>query len=132
MEKKISWNEMKNKFPNEWLLIVDYELDDLPGVKKDSIDKTYVKAYLLREVNIMKTLTATKAREELYKLLDEASSSHEPIQITGKRSNAVLISIEDWKAIQETLYLLSIPGMRESIREGLETPLEKCKKELDW
>jgi len=57
----------------------------------------------------MKTLTATKARKELYKLLDEASSSHEPIQITGKRSNAVLISIEDWEAIQETLYLLSIP-----------------------
>lgn len=80
----------------------------------------------------MKILTATKARKELYKLLDEASSSHEPIQITGKRSNAVLISIEDWEAIQETLYLLSIPGMRESILEGLETPVEKCKKELDW
>ncbi len=80
----------------------------------------------------MKTLTVTKAREELYKLLDETSSSHEPIQITSKRANAILISAEDWKAIQETLYLLSIPGMRESIREGLETPIEKCKKELDW
>ncbi|MFH0925322.1 MAG: type II toxin-antitoxin system Phd/YefM family antitoxin [bacterium] len=80
----------------------------------------------------MKTLSATKARIKLYKLLDEASSSHEPIQITGKRSNAILISEEDWRAIEETLYLLSIPGMRESIRKGLETPLEKCDKELNW
>lgn len=80
----------------------------------------------------MKTITVTKAREKLYKLLDEASISHEPIQITGKRANAVLISEDDWRAIQETLYLLSIPGMRESIREGLETPLEKCSEELEW
>ena len=78
----------------------------------------------------MKTLTATQARAKLYKLLDEAASSHEPIQITGKRSNAVLLSMEDWESIQETLYLLSIPGMRESIKEGLETPIEKCSKEM--
>lgn len=80
----------------------------------------------------MKTLTATQARAMLYKLLDEASSSHEPIQITGKRTNAILVSLEDWESIQETLYLLSIPGMRESIKEGLETPEEQCSKELDW
>lgn len=80
----------------------------------------------------MKTITATKARENLYKLLDEAQKSGEPIQITGKRANAVLVSEDDWRAISETLYLVSIPGMRESIREGLETPVDECNTELDW
>ncbi len=80
----------------------------------------------------MTTLSASEARAKLYKLLDEAASSHEPIQITGKRNNAVLVSEEDWRAIQETLYLLSIPGMRESIRKGLEAPVEKCSKDLKW
>jgi prevent-host-death family protein len=80
----------------------------------------------------MKTITVTNARSKLYKLIDEASSVHEPIVITGKRSNAVLISEDDWRSIQETLFLLSIPGMRESIREGLDTPLESCAEELDW
>ena len=80
----------------------------------------------------MTTLTASQARAKLYKLLDEAASSHEPIQITGKRSNGILISEDDWRSIQETLYLLSIPGMRESIRKGLKTPIEKCKKDLKW
>ena len=78
------------------------------------------------------TLTASAARAKLYKLLDQAASSHEPVQITGKRANAVLISAEDWRAIQETLYLLSIPGMRESIRKGLKTPLKKCRTDLKW
>ena len=80
----------------------------------------------------MTTLTASEARARFYKLLDEAAASHEPIQITGKRHNAVLISEEDWRAINETLYLLSIPGMRESIREGLKTPVNKCAKKLNW
>ena len=80
----------------------------------------------------MKTITVTNARTNLYKLIDEASTSHKPIQITGKRANVVLISEEDWSAIQETLYLLSIPGMRESIRDGLDTPVEECSEELDW
>lgn len=80
----------------------------------------------------MKTITATKARENLYKILDEAFASHEPIQITGKRANAVLVSEDDWRAIQETLYLLSIPGMRESIREGLNEPLEDSSEKLEW
>ncbi len=80
----------------------------------------------------MTTLTASEARSKLYRLIDEATSTHTPILITGKRSNAVLISEEDWRAIQETLYLLSIPGMRESIREGLNTPIEECAKGLDW
>lgn len=81
---------------------------------------------------IMKTLTATQARKEIYRLLDEASDTHEPIQITGKRSNAVLISEEDWRSIQETLYLTTIPGMQESIAEGLQTPLDETDDELDW
>lgn len=80
----------------------------------------------------MKTITVSKAREKLYRLLDEAASSHEPIQITGKRNNVVLISEEDWNSVQETLYLLSIPGMRESIREGMETPLEETSEEPGW
>jgi prevent-host-death family protein len=80
----------------------------------------------------MKTISATKARSNLYKLLDEAKISGEPIQITGKRSNGVLISEDDWRAISETLFLLSIPGMRDSIREGLETPLDECETKLKW
>jgi prevent-host-death family protein len=80
----------------------------------------------------MTTFSATEARSKLYRLIDEAASSHEPIFITGRRGNAVLISEEDWRAIQETLYLLSVPGMRESIREGLSTPLTECSEDLDW
>ena len=80
----------------------------------------------------MTTITASEARASLYRLIDEASVSHQPIVITGKRHNAVLVSADDWAAIQETMYLLSVPGMRESIREGLSTPLDECAKELDW
>lgn len=80
----------------------------------------------------MPTLSATEARSQLYRLIDQASSSHEPIIITSKRGNAVLLSEDDWRAIQETMYLLNIPGMRESIREGLATPVENCDEELDW
>ncbi len=80
----------------------------------------------------MTCLTATEARTKLYRLLDEVSVSHKPIQITGKRNSAILISDEDWQSIQETLYLTSIPGMRESIIKGINTPVEKCYKELDW
>lgn len=80
----------------------------------------------------MTSLTASNARAMLYKLLDKIAASHEPIQITGKRNNAILISEEDWRAINETLYLLSIPKMRESIRDGLKTPLKKCSQEPDW
>jgi prevent-host-death family protein len=84
------------------------------------------------EVTDMTTLTASQARAILYQLLDKTATSHEPIQITGKRNNAVLVSEEDWRAINETLYLLSIPNMRESIRKGLKTPLKECAREPDW
>ncbi|OGP37496.1 MAG: antitoxin [Deltaproteobacteria bacterium GWC2_56_8] len=80
----------------------------------------------------MKTISASAARAKLYKLIDEAAASDEPVQITGKRNSAVLISAEDWSAVQETLYLLSVPGMRESIRKGLKTPPEKCSRTLKW
>jgi len=80
----------------------------------------------------MKTVTATEARKRLYRLLDEVGVTSDPVQITGRRTNAVLIAESDWRAIQETLHLLSIPGMRESIRAGLETDLDSCVEELDW
>ena len=80
----------------------------------------------------MTTLTATEARANLYRVIDETAESHKPVRITGKRNNAVLLSEKDWDAIQETLYLLSVPGMRESIKEGLETDLSDCAEELDW
>jgi antitoxin YefM len=80
----------------------------------------------------MSTLNATEARSKLYALIDETKQTHKPIVITGKRGNAVLLAEEDWNAISETLYLVSIPGMRESIREGLETDLGDTDKSLDW
>jgi prevent-host-death family protein len=80
----------------------------------------------------MTIIKISEARGRLGRLVDEAAASHEPVLITGKRGNAVLVSEEDWRAIQETLYLLSVPGMRESIREGLQTPVEECVRELDW
>lgn len=80
----------------------------------------------------MATLTASEARANLYRLIDQTAESHQPIHIAGKRTGAVLLSTEDWNAIQETLYLLSIPGMRESIKEGMAEPLGKNAKELKW
>ena len=80
----------------------------------------------------MTILSVTEARSNLYRLIDQISLSHEPIVITGKRGNAVLLSEEDWKSIQETMFLLNIPGMRESIQEGLSTPVEECREDLDW
>ena len=80
----------------------------------------------------MTTLNVTEARSNLYSLIDEASSTHKPIIITGKRSNAVLLSEEDWNAVNETLFLVSIPGMRDSIIKGMNAELDECEKELDW
>jgi len=80
----------------------------------------------------MQILNATEARSKLYALIDEANQSHQPIVIKGKRNKAVLVAEEDWNAINETLYLLSIPGMRESLREGMRQELDECSKELDW
>ena len=80
----------------------------------------------------MTILNATEARAKLYNLIDETSETHKPIVITGKRHNAVLVSEEDWNSISETLHLLSMPGMRESILAGMKEPVSECSKELDW
>jgi len=80
----------------------------------------------------MNIITATEARANLYNLIDQTANTHQPITITGKRGNAVLVSEEDWNAVVETLYLSSVPQMRESIMEGLNQDLSDCSKNLEW
>ena len=80
----------------------------------------------------MTTLNATEARSKLYSLIDETTDTHQPVLITGKRGNADLVSEEDWNAISETLHLLSVPGMRESIKEGLKENISDCTSEINW
>jgi len=80
----------------------------------------------------MAVLTASDARTNLYRLIDQTNESHEPVLISGKRNNAVLVSEDDWKSIQETLFLSSIPGMKESIINGMKEPLSKSTKKIDW
>ena len=80
----------------------------------------------------MTTLSATEARAKLHKLIDDAAVSQKPVVITGKRGNAVLLAEDDWNAINETLYLLSVPGMRGSILEGMRETLDNCAHKLDW
>jgi prevent-host-death family protein len=106
----------------------DREEDALATRYEPSLDIAYDITY----ASCMTTITASRARSQLYRLLDQTAESHEPITITGKRHDAVLISEEDWRAIEETLYLLSIPGMRESIRKGMRTPLSKTSKRPGW
>jgi|GEM_PF-126739 len=107
-----------------------FENEELHFAVFDINPCTYDIAYVWR--CIMTSITATEARKRLYKLLDEVAQSHEPVQIAGKRNSAVLIGEDDWRSIQETLYLTSIPGMRESILAGINTSVEDCEKELDW
>jgi len=80
----------------------------------------------------MKIVTTTQARQNLYQLVDETNNNHYAIHITSKRGNAVLVSEEDWNSMQETLHLVSIPKMKESILKGGETPIEECQTELSW
>ena len=80
----------------------------------------------------MTTLNVTEARVNLYKLIDDTTASHEPVVITGKRGNAVLLAEDDWNAINETLHLLSVPGMRESILEGMQESIDSAATELNW
>jgi len=89
------------------------------------------KACVITHVSDRKTITATSARNELYRLIDSTLTEHEPVQITGKRGNAVLVSESDWRSIQETLHLVSIPGMKDSIIEGMAEPINACSKEID-
>ena len=97
------------------------------------VDKAYVKTYATSMIKRHTTvLTASEARANLYRLIDQTAESHEPISISGKRANAVLVAESDWNAMQETLYLLSVPGMRESIKQGMAQLPETLAKELDW
>jgi antitoxin YefM len=80
----------------------------------------------------MTTLTINEAKSQLYELVEQVGESHEPVFIRGEQTNAVLMAEEDWRAIQETLFLLNVPGMRESIIEGLNTPIEACSDEVEW
>ncbi len=80
----------------------------------------------------MQTLTASEARRTLYRLIDEVAGSHEPILIAGKHHQSILISVEDWRAIQATLHLYSVPGMRESIIEGMNTSVDECDEDIEW
>jgi antitoxin YefM len=77
-------------------------------------------------------MNASAARASLYRLLDQAAETHEPGHITGKHSSGVLVSAEDWAALQETLYLLSVPGLRRSVRNGMKTPTRRLAKKLPW
>lgn len=89
-------------------------------------------AYAITYAYGMNTRTASEARANLFKLMDETAASHQPITITGRRNNAVLLSAEDWLAIQETLFLLAVPGMRESLREGMSASLDEFSAEPGW
>ncbi|MHB8870706.1 MAG: type II toxin-antitoxin system Phd/YefM family antitoxin [Thermoleophilia bacterium] len=80
----------------------------------------------------MTTVTTTEARKNLYQLVDQVQESHEPVQIIGKRGSAVLVSEDDWRAVQETLHLLSVPAMRDSIVEGMATSVDQLAEELNW
>lgn len=80
----------------------------------------------------MHTVTSSEAKLTIHRLIDESAKSHQPILITGERNNAVLISEEDWTSIQESIHLLSAPGMRESIRECIAAPIDECTNKLDW
>ena len=86
---------------------------------------------LSRTFDLVKSISATEARADLYNLIDRVGVEHEPVQITGKRGDAVLIAREDFAAIEETLYLLNIQGMRDSIIEGMNTPVEDCSEDVD-
>ena len=99
-----------------------------PRIGDNDLDRTCLKTYDLH----MQTLSASDAHANLYRLMDQAAQSHQPIVIVGKRHDAVLVSAGDWAAIQETLYLLCVPGMRESIKEGMSEPLDECAKALGW
>ncbi len=80
----------------------------------------------------MITITASDARANLYRLIDQTAQTHQPVAISGKRATAILISEEDWSAIQESLYLSELPGMRESVKQAMAEPLTRGKRKLKW
>jgi prevent-host-death family protein len=80
----------------------------------------------------MQSINITNARKKIYSLVKEVNEAHQPLQLTSKQGAVVMVSKDDWNAIQETLFLCSIPGMRESIMQGMKEPISKCSKKLDW
>ena len=82
----------------------------------------------------MRTVPVTNARQDIFNLIEQIIVNSEPIQITSKKGNVVMLSLDDWSAIQETLYLLAVPNMRESILEGAKEPIEECKSlgDIGW
>jgi len=114
--------------PRVRYFLVQFFRVPFPGASEVKVDVTYGLSY----DQVMETVTVSGARGRLYRLLDEVAASREPVLIAGKRANAVLVAEEDWRAVQETLHLLSVPGMRESIREGMATPVSECATELKW
>ena len=80
----------------------------------------------------MSSINVTNARKDLYRLIEKINDSHEPVHVIGKNGAVVMVAEEDWKAIEETLFLTSIPGMRESIIKGMQEPIEKCSDTPDW
>jgi antitoxin YefM len=109
------------KAANEWIT----------SPKTRLTERTLLRTVYSRR-KLMANITASEARANLYRLIDQAAETHKPVVISGKRANAVLVSEEDWSAIQETLYLLSVPGMRESIQDAMAEPLSKGKRKLKW
>jgi len=107
-----------------------YAGSSVEGMSANPAEPSLAIGTQIRTTSNMQTIPATRARAQLYKLIDAAA--HEPVQITGKRGSAVLVSSEDWANIQETLHLLAVPGMAASIRRGLATPLSKTRKRLRW
>ncbi len=79
-----------------------------------------------------KIIPVSQARANIYSLMDETAQTHEPILITGKRGNVVMLSQEDWNAIEETLYLNAIPGMASSIKEAMDAPDSEFSEEIEW
>ena len=112
------------------------------GAKKASVSTVTVKIRNkapqtkqgVRLLNATRTVNATTARQGFFRLMDEAAESHTPVLVTGRRNNTVLMSEEDYRSIQETLYLVSVPGLREDILAGLEEPTEKMatRHTLKW
>lgn len=90
--------------------------------------------YVEFESGVHMLINASTARQNFFRLIEDAVKNHEPVMVTSKQGNVVIISEEDYRAIQETLYLLNVPGMRESIIEGTKATPEECVKaeEIDW
>lgn len=116
-------------------MIPDGGLTRTPGLTcSDLARRELVKAYVITYISPVKrtTMTATEARANLFKLLDQVAENHEPVQITGPRHSGVLMSEEDFRAMQETVYLLAVPGMKESLLEGRKAPLRSYSRKRPW